>query len=147
MQIKDKVAVVTGGASGLGRATVRMLNQAGAQVAMFDMNEDEGTRYAKELGDETSLFVATDVSDEAAVVRAIDAVVENEMLGEDLSENPLAAPVAVEVSERYESAPLWTMLAVTPAPEELIASAMSSSVPLVILIATGPPCSASMRRQ
>lgn len=76
MQIKGKVAVVTGGASGLGRATASMLHDAGGRVALFDMNEAAGTAYATELGADSTMFVATDVSDEASVSSAIDAVVD-----------------------------------------------------------------------
>ena len=42
MDIKGKVAIVTGGASGLGEATVRRYHGAGAKVAIFDMNADRG---------------------------------------------------------------------------------------------------------
>ncbi|HJP36405.1 MAG TPA: SDR family NAD(P)-dependent oxidoreductase [Gammaproteobacteria bacterium] len=75
MQIDTKVAVVTGGASGLGKATARMLRDAGARVAILDRNADEGRRYAAELGDDMTLFVAADVTDEASATAAIDAVV------------------------------------------------------------------------
>lgn len=74
MEIKDKVAVVTGGASGLGRATVSMLNAAGARVGILDMNEEEGSRYIAEIGSDSNLFVAANVSDEASASAAIDAV-------------------------------------------------------------------------
>ena len=43
-------AVITGGASGLGEATARMLAAAGAHVTLFDMNEAQGTALAQELG-------------------------------------------------------------------------------------------------
>ena len=39
MDLKDKVAVITGGASGLGRATVKRFAGQGAKIAIFDMNE------------------------------------------------------------------------------------------------------------
>ncbi|MEH6571295.1 MAG: SDR family NAD(P)-dependent oxidoreductase, partial [Halioglobus sp.] len=51
MDLKDKVAVITGGASGLGRAAVRRFVANGAKVAIFDMNEDKGAALAEELGD------------------------------------------------------------------------------------------------
>ena len=51
MNIENKVAVVTGGASGLGEATVRRYAEAGAKVAIFDLNQEAGQALADELGD------------------------------------------------------------------------------------------------
>ena len=56
MDIKGKVAVVTGGASGLGEATVRRYSAQGAKVAIFDMNDERGNALAVELGDEVIYF-------------------------------------------------------------------------------------------
>jgi 3-hydroxyacyl-CoA dehydrogenase / 3-hydroxy-2-methylbutyryl-CoA dehydrogenase len=75
MQIEDKVAVVTGGASGLGKATARMLREGGARAAILDLNETEGRRYAARLGDDSTFFITTDVTSEVSVATAIDAVV------------------------------------------------------------------------
>ncbi|HEU0198625.1 MAG TPA: 3-hydroxyacyl-CoA dehydrogenase [Nevskiaceae bacterium] len=72
MKIADSVAVVTGGASGLGRATVERFVKSGARVAIFDFNEQAGAAVAAQLGDKV-LFVKTDVSDEASVKAAIAA--------------------------------------------------------------------------
>jgi NAD(P)-dependent dehydrogenase (short-subunit alcohol dehydrogenase family) len=59
MRIDDTVAaVVTGGASGLGEATVRALASAGVKVAIFDLNEPRGEALAAEVG---GLFCRTDV--------------------------------------------------------------------------------------
>jgi len=73
MRIEDKVAVVTGGASGLGKATVRMLREEGARVAILDMNEEAGQCYAIELGDNATLFVvrASAVSISASIAPAL----------------------------------------------------------------------------
>ena len=49
MQIDGSSAVITGGSSGLGAATSRELAQAGARVAIFDLNKDEGKRLASQL--------------------------------------------------------------------------------------------------
>lgn len=57
-------AIVTGGASGLGEATARHLAEAGARVAIFDMNEERGSRVAGEIG---GVFCAVNVADEASV--------------------------------------------------------------------------------
>jgi NAD(P)-dependent dehydrogenase (short-subunit alcohol dehydrogenase family) len=74
MEIKDAVAVVTGGASGLGLATARRLLDAGAQVVVLDLRGEEAVR---ELG-ERARFVEADVTDEAAVAKVLD---EAESLG------------------------------------------------------------------
>ncbi len=71
MQIKDKVFIVTGGASGLGEGTARMLTAEGGKVVIADMQVDKGEAVAKEIG---SAFVKCDVSSEvdgqAAVAQA-----------------------------------------------------------------------------
>jgi len=51
MQLDDKLAIITGGASGLGEATVRHFVERGAKCAIFDMNDERGTALAKEFGD------------------------------------------------------------------------------------------------
>lgn len=68
MEIKDAVAAVTGGASGLGLATTKRLLDAGAQVVVIDL---KGEEVVAELGDRAK-FVATDVTDEAGVAKALD---------------------------------------------------------------------------
>ena len=68
MDIQGVAAIVTGGASGLGEATARMLAGRGARVALFDLNEELGTRLASEIG---GRFVNVDVANEAAVTDAI----------------------------------------------------------------------------
>ena len=75
MNLKETVAVITGGASGLGEATVRNFVADGAKVAIFDMNAERGEKVAKELGDAV-LFQKVDVTDEASVVTAIAATME-----------------------------------------------------------------------
>jgi NAD(P)-dependent dehydrogenase (short-subunit alcohol dehydrogenase family) len=69
VEIKDAVAVVTGGASGLGLATTKRLLDAGAQVVVLDIR---GETAVEELGDR-AVFAQTDVTDEAAVTAALDA--------------------------------------------------------------------------
>ena len=68
MEIKDAVAVVTGGASGLGLATTKALLNEGAQVVVLDLR---GKDAVSELGDRAT-FAAADVTDEAAVTAALD---------------------------------------------------------------------------
>ncbi len=71
MQINNAVAVVTGGASGLGLATVRELHGQGAKVVILDLPSSNGEAIAKELG-ENAVFAPTDVTSEEQVVAALD---------------------------------------------------------------------------
>ncbi|PRC91135.1 SDR family NAD(P)-dependent oxidoreductase [Solimicrobium silvestre] len=75
MRILDKVIVITGGASGLGLATAHYLaEEKGAKIAIFDLNQEAGNKVVEEIGADRALFVQTDVSDEASVQQAVDAV-------------------------------------------------------------------------
>ncbi|AZI64589.1 3-hydroxyacyl-CoA dehydrogenase [Rhodococcus qingshengii] len=71
MIVNDSVAVVTGGASGLGLATTKALLADGASVVIIDLSSSNGEAIAKELGDRVR-FAAADVTDEAAVTAALD---------------------------------------------------------------------------
>jgi NAD(P)-dependent dehydrogenase (short-subunit alcohol dehydrogenase family) len=75
MQVRDSVFVITGGASGLGAATVRMLADGGGRVVVADLKEDEGRALAAEVGANVR-FVRTDVTDEADAKAAVAAAVE-----------------------------------------------------------------------
>jgi NAD(P)-dependent dehydrogenase (short-subunit alcohol dehydrogenase family) len=68
VEIRDAVAVVTGGASGLGLATTKRLLDAGAQVVVLDLRGEEAVA---ELGDRAH-FAQTDVTDEDGVAKALD---------------------------------------------------------------------------
>ena len=46
---KDKVVIVTGGASGIGEATCRLFAQEGAKVALFDIDDIQGGKVAREI--------------------------------------------------------------------------------------------------
>ena len=69
MQIKDKVFIVTGGASGLGEGTARMLAREGAKVVIADMQVEKGEAVAKDIG---GVFVKCDVSSEADGQAVVD---------------------------------------------------------------------------
>ncbi|MCX2981064.1 glucose 1-dehydrogenase [Halieaceae bacterium IMCC14734] len=62
-RVKGKVAIVTGAASGMGRADAVLLAQQGAQVVLTDLNEKDGMAAAKSIG-ENALFIRHDVTDE-----------------------------------------------------------------------------------
>ncbi len=70
MRIEGSSAIVTGGASGLGEATVRRLCAAGARVVIVDRDEKRGPALAQELG-ENVRFAKTDVTSEADVQAAV----------------------------------------------------------------------------
>ena len=75
MEIKGCCAVVTGGASGLGEATVRCLVNEGAKAVILDFDEDRGKQVAAELVDSV-IFCKTDVTDENGVQEAMDKAVD-----------------------------------------------------------------------
>ncbi|HCW69332.1 MAG TPA: 3-hydroxyacyl-CoA dehydrogenase, partial [Thalassospira lucentensis] len=72
MQIKGSIAIVTGAASGLGAATAEVLANAGAKLAVFDLNEDGAKATAQKLG---GVGFGVDVSNAASVETAIAEVV------------------------------------------------------------------------
>ena len=72
MDITGSVALVTGGASGLGLATARRLVKAGAKAVLVDLPSSKGDEVAASL-DGAAVFAAADVTDEAAVRSALDA--------------------------------------------------------------------------
>jgi NAD(P)-dependent dehydrogenase (short-subunit alcohol dehydrogenase family) len=71
-ELDGKVAVVTGGANGIGRATVELFVEEGARVVVADVDADAGTEVVGALGD-AAVFVHTDVAD----ARSVDAAVEH----------------------------------------------------------------------
>ena len=75
MQLQDSVFFVTGGASGLGEATARMLAASGAAVVVADVNDAAGRRLASELGGRTR-FVRVDVTDESSVRTGLETASE-----------------------------------------------------------------------
>jgi NAD(P)-dependent dehydrogenase (short-subunit alcohol dehydrogenase family) len=83
MDLNGVAAIVSGGASGLGEATVRDLAAAGCRVVVADLNEDRGNAVARSVG---GIFVSTDVSSEESVTQAVAAA------------DALGAPLRVAVS-------------------------------------------------
>lgn len=75
MEINGLVAIVTGGASGLGEACIRTLIEKEARVSILDIAKERGQELASELGD-AAIFCSTDVTDEKSLQVAIDRTVE-----------------------------------------------------------------------
>lgn len=71
MDIQGKTALVTGGASGLGEATVRTIVREGGNAVVLDVNEELGEKLVAEL-DKKAIFLKTDVTTEADVNTAIE---------------------------------------------------------------------------
>jgi len=73
MRLKDKVAIVTGGAAGIGQATAELFAQEGAGVAIFDIDEAAGLQTAEAIVNNggRAIFVRADVSDEVGISRAV----------------------------------------------------------------------------
>lgn len=71
MNIQGKAALVTGGASGLGKACVQMITSAGGSAVILDVNEETGQATAAELGERVR-FVRTDVTDGDSVAAAVE---------------------------------------------------------------------------
>ena len=70
-KLDGKVAVITGGASGIGKASARLFIEQGARLVIADIEDDRGKRLAKELG-ANAVYLHADVSQEADVKTAID---------------------------------------------------------------------------
>jgi NAD(P)-dependent dehydrogenase (short-subunit alcohol dehydrogenase family) len=71
--MEGKRALVTGGASGIGRATCELLVQRGARVAIVDLHSDAAAQVADQVGPDAARAFAADVSDEAQVTEVVDA--------------------------------------------------------------------------
>jgi len=74
--LSGKVALVTGAASGIGRAAVIRFIQAGAKVAIVDLNEEDAMRLAILVGEERAIGISADVSDESAMKEAYERTME-----------------------------------------------------------------------
>ncbi|MGE3954491.1 MAG: 3-oxoacyl-[acyl-carrier-protein] reductase [Parachlamydiales bacterium] len=78
MQVKDRVAVVTGGTAGIGRAIALKLAGAGADVVIFGRNAERGAEVVKEIEalGRKGTFIGVDVADASAVEAAIERVLQ-----------------------------------------------------------------------
>jgi 3-oxoacyl-[acyl-carrier protein] reductase len=75
MRLKDKVAIITGGAAGIGKATAIRFAEEGARVVICDVNDEGGRATAAEIG-EAAAFYKVDVANRQAVQEFVDGVVE-----------------------------------------------------------------------
>ena len=76
MDFSQVKAVVTGGASGLGEATVRRIAESGGKAAIFDLNAERAHKLIEELGEESVVYMETDVTDVGQVERNVKTAVE-----------------------------------------------------------------------
>ena len=75
MDINGKVALITGGASGLGLATAEKLLAAGSKIMLVDLNEDNVKKASESLGDEAAYAIAN-VTDEDSVTECIKSTLD-----------------------------------------------------------------------
>ena len=103
-EIKDKVAIVTGGASGIGLATVEMILAKGGIPVIADYNEESGKRESERLGID---FVKVDVSNEEQVKNTVATVVEKyghlDIMVANAGINPIAGLLNLSM-ETYQKA-------------------------------------------
>ena len=76
MRLAGKVAIVTGGAGGIGRGIVRAFTKEGAKVLSVDIDDASGSALEAELGSNTVRFVNADISEEASADRIVAAAVD-----------------------------------------------------------------------
>ncbi len=78
MRLEGKVAIISGGARGMGAVEARMFSREGAKVVIGDLLEEEGTKIVAEIGEAggEALFVRLDVTDEASWQSAVEAAVQ-----------------------------------------------------------------------
>jgi 3-oxoacyl-[acyl-carrier protein] reductase len=75
MRLENRIAIVTGGANGIGKATVNRFVSEGARVAIWDMDIDSGQRLEEQLGNEQILYQPVNVTDPKSVEKALQKVI------------------------------------------------------------------------
>ncbi len=77
MRLKGKKAIITGGASGMGKATAELFSKEGALVAILDINSEEGNNTVKKINDEggKAIFLKTDVSKSNQINKSVNLVI------------------------------------------------------------------------
>jgi len=104
VRLKNKVAIVTGAASGIGEATAILFAQEGAKVVVADINEEKGREVVQRMrdGGGEGIFVKTDVSNEAQVKQMVDTVVKTYGTVDVLFNNA-GVPLTKEIHETTEA--------------------------------------------
>ncbi|CAK9187236.1 unnamed protein product [Ilex paraguariensis] len=74
-RLEGKVAIITGGASGIGATTARLFAQHGAKIVIADIQDDLGASVAKDIGSEEATFVHCNVTIESDVQNAVDTTI------------------------------------------------------------------------
>ena len=121
-ELDGKVAVITGGASGIGEATVRLFAAEGAKVVIADMQRDRGEALAAEIGAD-AIFVPCEVRQEDQVKDAVETAVSR--WGRlDCMFNNAGFGGALGL---LEDIPADCLLYTSPSPRDRIASRMPSS--------------------
>jgi len=105
MRLQDKVAIITGGGSGQGKAAAKIFAREGAKVVIAEWNEEQGLNAAKEIRDEgnEALFIKTDVSSEEQVQKMVEAVLAKNGKIDILFNN---AGIGYSAGSRYKMASL-----------------------------------------
>ncbi len=104
-RLSGKVAIITGGASGIGRGTVELFVKEGASVVAADLQDDKGSRLIEDLGREVS-YVRTDVSNEkdikAMIEHALDKFGRLDCLFNNAGITGLGGPIANIPTEEFD---------------------------------------------
>ncbi len=106
MDIRGQAAIVTGGASGLGAATTRILAAAGAKVAIFDVNKEAGRQLADEVG---GLFQLVDIRQDEQIGAAIEAAEAVHGVARVLVNCAGVTPIGKTVGDDYRPLPVETI--------------------------------------
>ncbi|KAL1882117.1 hypothetical protein VTK73DRAFT_2208 [Phialemonium thermophilum] len=113
MKIQGRTFVISGGASGLGRACAQEICQNGGNAAILDLNEDQGTSTVEELGASQSRFWPCDVTSSESIASAVAGIVEwTETTGKALAGVIPAAGVGIPgliIDKNYNPLPLSTI--------------------------------------